>query len=468
MKTKLKGFTKICEFAYVQSMKSKAMKITMAVLCIIALVSMPLSTVISGEGLENDRQQETSIGKVHVYDNTGIIGEQFANKNVTNNIYHNVEYIMEDNRDNIEGLINRADNENEIFLVIEYSDDEKSLSYGLNICAYYGKESDVSEKDANDYAMFVEDNVEKAILKAADTSDEDIEKMAKNIEYQVLILNADGEPVENDEGISQFQYIFSLTVICILIFMISLTGGKVSEGIVTEKATKVIEYILTSVKPMAILIGKVFSATFVMLTLVAGMAVSFTASIFINNMMFPSEDGGIVLPSVLKDIIENGGLSGLTPVNIILIILLLVAGCVFYGLVGGIAGATVSKIEEMAEGMKIFTFTMLVGAYLPLFLSITNSMGESGWGAMTYVVYLLPVSSIFILPQYLILGRVSAGMVLAAICILAVSVILLLLLVNKVYEHMLYSNGAALKVKDIIGMAKSGKEENKHERKNRK
>ncbi|MFQ9933020.1 MAG: hypothetical protein ACLRVQ_01115 [Lachnospiraceae bacterium] len=216
---------------------------------------------------------------------------------------------------------------------------------------------------------------------------------------------------------------------------------------------------MTSVKPMAILVGKVLSAMLMMLTILAGLAVSFVVSIFINNIMFPSDDGSIVLPGVLTDMVEKGAISGITPLNIILIIILLTAGCVFYGLVAGIAGATVSKIEEMAEGMKIFTFTMIVGAYLPLFLSMTNSVGETGWGTMTYVVYLLPISSIFILPQYLILGKVQAGIVVGAIGILIVSVVLLLLLVNKVYEHMLYSNGAPLKVKDIIKMAKPDKEE---------
>ncbi len=456
MKTKLRGFWKICAFAYTQSMKSKAMKVTMAVLCIIAVISMPLSSALSGSTKE---AETTSIEKVYVYDNTGIIGEQFANKNITNNLYEGISYEMKESKDDIEDLINREDNKGEVFLVIEYSDNEESLNYGINICTYYGKESDVSSSDANDYSVFVEENVRKAVLKSAGTDEEDINKISKDIEYNVQTFNSDGSIAENDESISQFQYNFTIIFICLLIFMISFAGGKVSEIIVTEKATRVMEYILTSVKPMAILVGKVLSAMLMMLTILAGLAVSFVVSIFINNIMFPSDDGSIVLPGVLTDMVEKGAISGITPLNIILIIILLTAGCVFYGLVAGIAGATVSKIEEMAEGMKIFTFTMIVGAYLPLFLSMTNSVGETGWGTMTYVVYLLPISSIFILPQYLILGKVQAGIVVGAIGILIVSVVLLLLLVNKVYEHMLYSNGAPLKVKDIIKMAKPDKEE---------
>ncbi len=458
MKTKLRGFKKICAFAYVQSMKSKAMKITLAILCVIALLSMPLSTVISGIGDSGEEEQTTAIKKVHIYDNTDIIGTQFINKNIADDLYNDIEYIIETDKENIEEIINREDNTNEIFLVIEYCDDEMSLSYGINICAYYNSESEVSEEDANAYAIFIDENVKEAILKAADTSEEIITKVAKDIEYEVTLYDENGEPVDNG-GISQFEYMFTYVFILMLIFMVSFAGSKVSELIVTEKSTRVMEYLLTSVKPMAVLLGKVIASTMMMLTILVTILVSFAGSILLNNIMFPLENGGFALPQALQGIIDSGELNAVTPVNIILAIAIILIGCLFYGLIAGVAGATVSKIEEMAEGMKLFTFTLMIGAYIPLFMAMSSSIGGEGWGNITNVIYLLPISSVFILPQYLLLGNVSAGLVLGAIGILVVSVVLLLLFVNRVYEHMLYSNGNTLTLKDIIGMAKKGKEE---------
>jgi ABC-2 type transport system permease protein len=209
---------------------------------------------------------------------------------------------------------------------------------------------------------------------------------------------------------------------------------------------------------MAVLLGKVIASTLIVLTMMAGVAVSFVVSIFLNNMMFPSDNGNFNMPYVITVLSNNGVLEGLNALNVILIILIIVAGVMFYGFVGGIAGATVSRIEEMAEGMKLFTFTMMIGAYLPMFYAITNYVGSSDWGAFTYLVYLLPVSSIFIIPQYLLLGKVSSMLAIGAFGVQIVFIVLLTALANKVYESMLYSNGAVLKIKDIIGMAKTGKE----------
>ena len=355
----------------------------------------------------------------------------------------------------VDRLINRNDNKKEVFLSIEYCDDENSLNYGINVYTYYSENSDVDRDDADEFAVFAENNIQKAVLLNAGVEEEKINTAVKTIDYQVLTLNSDGEPSDSDDGISQFQYFFTLTCICILIFVVSLVGSKVSELIVTEKTTRVMEYILTSVKPMAVLVGKVVASTLIMLTIFAAVAVSFCISLVLNNMMFPADDGSFVMPEVIRQLADSGAMTGITPVNILLIIIIIVLGSMFYGCIAGIAGATVSKIEEMAEGMKIFTFAMLIGAYLPLFMTMTSETGGS-WGAFEYVVFLLPLSSMFIVPEYLILGKVSQAVALGAIGVLAVFIVLVLLLVNRVYEYMLYSNGAALKLKDIIGMAKKG------------
>lgn len=457
MKTKLRGWKKIFAFAYSQSMKSKAMKITITILCAIALASMPVSSLISGLGDEDNEGDATTIEKVIYYDNTGIIGEQFADKGVKSEIYSNIAYEKTDrnDRDYIDKLINREDNKNEVFLSIEYCDDETSLNYGINVYVYYSQASEVEADDAEAMAAFAGDNIKQAVLLSAGVEAEKINAAIKTIDYQVLNVDSEGKASDNEDGINQYQYFFTLTCICILIFVVSLVGSKVSELIVTEKSTRVMEYILTSVKPMAVLVGKVIASTFIMLTIFLSVAVSFGLSILVNSMMFPAEGGGLVLPEVLKQLIEKGAMTGITPVNMLLITAIIVLGSMFYGCVAGIAGATVSKVEEMAEGMKIYTFTMIIGAYLPLFMIIDGEMGGS-FGVLEYVIFLLPLSSMFIVPEYLVLGKVSQAVALGSVGVLVLCIILVLMLVNKVYEHMLYSSGATLKVKDIISMAKGG------------
>jgi len=73
------------------------------------------------------------------------------------------------------------------------------------------------------------------------------------------------------------------------------------------------------------------------------------------------------------------------------------------------------------------------------------------------ITYMLPISSPFSVPQNLLTGYIGYGHALISLVILYAVVFLMLVLSSKVYEYMLFYNGATLKVKDIIQIARYGK-----------
>ena len=147
-------------------------------------------------------------------------------------------------------------------------------------------------------------------------------------------------------------------------------------------------------------------------------------------------------------------MAGANPLSIVVALLLLIGGVIFYGFIGGIAGATVSKVEEMAEGMKLYTFTMLIGAYLPMFMMIMSQTGAGDWGIVTNIIYLLPLTSVFIVPAYILIGKVTLVTGLISLAIMVVGVLLMLVIVSHIFEHLIYYNGSPLKLKDLIKIYK--------------
>lgn len=449
MKNKLKGIKKTFAFAYMQSMKSKAMKAVLIIFCTLSLISMPLATIIGGSaGSKGDK--ENNIKTVYVDDLTELVFLQLESGYITDSTFENVKYV-ESSKEEMEKLL--KDDEHSVFVIIEYCGEQESLSYGINTYAYYNEDSKIKKEEAQELAAFIDKNIKKAILKSAGVDEEVIKNNLKETEYSVTLYNEKGEEVEGNNGISEAQYYFTLTVICLLIFVISFMGSKVSELIVTEKSTRVIEYMLTSVKPMAILIGKVMASTMIMITMIVCVVISLIISVVVNNAFILESDSLFEAPDMVKKLVQSGIIESVGPAEIIISLIILILGCVFYGFIAGLAGATVSKIEEMAEGMKIFTFTVMIGAYSSLALSIIQMTGE-GADMLMKIVLLCPLSSLFIVPQHLFMGNVSLVIGGAAIGIQIVFIILVVLFVNRVYEHMLYSNGDVLKLKDIIGFAK--------------
>ena len=131
----------------------------------------------------------------------------------------------------------------------------------------------------------------------------------------------------------------------------------------------------------------------------------------------------------------------------------------FFLFIAGIAGASVSKMEEMNEGMVMFTMLVIVGAYMSLALSMSNVFAENGQlsGTFAMVCCLLPISSIFTVPANLMMGSVSAVTGLLSILILVAGNVLMLVITSKIYEYLLFYNGVTLKIRDIIHIIRYGR-----------
>jgi ABC-2 type transport system permease protein len=142
--------------------------------------------------------------------------------------------------------------------------------------------------------------------------------------------------------------------------------------------------------------------------------------------------------------------------TLLLGICMLLLGFLFYGFLAGLAGATVSKVEELAEGMKLFSFVVVLGVYLVLGLLMVAATGNEP-EIYSMLVYYLPFSSVFIVPAYVIIGKITVQTALISMAILLASGILLAFFVTKVFEHVLYHNGSVMKLKEILAVFKNSR-----------
>ena len=124
-------------------------------------------------------------------------------------------------------------------------------------------------------------------------------------------------------------------------------------------------------------------------------------------------------------------------------------GFILYAYLAGIAGATVSKVEEMADGLKIFTFAMLIGAYTVI-AYLASAVGGADWGMVVDFLYVFPLTSPFIVPASLFIGKISIGIALLSVAALVLTIVLLMFFVAAVYEYLIYYNGSPVKIKELI------------------
>jgi ABC-2 type transport system permease protein len=128
-------------------------------------------------------------------------------------------------------------------------------------------------------------------------------------------------------------------------------------------------------------------------------------------------------------------------------------GFIFYATLAGLAGATVSKIEELQEGLTLFTLTSLVGVYIGL--GAANVLMGPGENAYTNFALLFPLSSPFILPGAILVGKVSYLMIAIALVLQIIFIMLLFKFVAKVFETLILHNGNTIKLKELIKLSKT-------------
>jgi ABC-2 type transport system permease protein len=96
--------------------------------------------------------------------------------------------------------------------------------------------------------------IDPAIVKAAHTS----------INVQSIRMSED-ENVEK-KSYGEFEFILGLILAMVIYFVIFIFGGQVMRGVIEEKTNRIIEVIVSSVKPFELMMGKIIGIAFVGLT----------------------------------------------------------------------------------------------------------------------------------------------------------------------------------------------------------
>lgn len=448
MMSKCRGWDQVCIFTFVQTFKAKSTVITTAVIFLIALLALPLSdafmNLVTGS---EDKNKALSYTKVYVIDETQMGLNDFSGMGEMDKRYRDVEFsVVEQPEDEIVGIIEKEE-ETALVLTVSYDAGTGFLLHGT-----YVEKSGVGEDDASNFAMDAAAYFQEYLLASLDIDEDTLAYINMPVTSKVVKMGADGKAVKKAKGtgISGVEYAFSYGVLFIFMMCVTMSGEGIASAVVVEKANRVVEYLLTAVEPMAIVVGKVIArlaVVFVQLLLAwAGFIISVIICRFMGNA--DSASGAV---GQVEAVLDSGILGSVSLLKVMLAIAVMLLGFLFYGMLAGLAGAAVSKVEDTAEGLKLFTIVILVGVYLALAIIMTG-VGGDGNRTLEYIGYLIPLSSPFIIPSYLWLGKISAGMALGSLAILFVCTAAEIYFVSAIYGNMIFYNGNTLKAKDIVKM----------------
>ncbi len=403
----LSGTGQVYRFTLSQLLKSRANRVTLIIMVLLAAVSMPLTALLGGE------TPETS-------DTAGLASVRVDNR---------TDLVLDFSGDAYWADTDFSADAGEPDAVVTITGDETGYQV-----AVVGSES-AHAGELSQLAETARQAVRDACLRAAGLSSRQLEALTAST----------GEEDSHEEGFwVQYGYSILAMILCLM------SASYVIRAVVEEKDSRLVELLLVSVKPMALLAGKILAVmafTFGwLLAMLAGLGVScgLTAGLMGPGVLQKQLSGLLAaVPRVQEDLWQAAGV-------LLVLLVSLGLGYLTMSLIGGVAGACCSGMEEAGEATGPVMLLTMAG-YLA-----SCVVGAVPSGPVAVFFTLCPVVSIFCAPVQFAGGNVSFWLVLASWAIQAAVIWGLLTLASRVYAGLIVHRGSRVKLRELMSMAKGG------------
>ena len=403
----LSGTGQVYRFTLSQLLKSRANRVTLIIMVLLAAVSMPLTALLGGE------TPETS-------DTAGLTSVRVDNR---------TDLVLDFSGDAYWADTDFSADAGEPDAVVTITGDETGYQVAVNgsETAHAGELSQLAET--------ARQAVRDACLRAAGLSSRQMEALTAST----------GEEDSHEDGFwVQYGYSILAMILCLM------SASYVIRAVVEEKDSRLVELLLVSVKPMALLAGKILAVmafTFGwLLAMLAGLGVScgLTAGLMGPGVLQKQMSGLLAaVPRVQEDLWQAAGV-------LLVLLVSLGLGYLTMSLIGGVAGACCSGMEEAGEATGPVMLLTMAG-YLA-----SCVVGAVPSGPVAVFSTLCPVVSIFCAPVQFAGGNVSFWLVLASWAIQAAVIWGLLTLASRVYAGLIVHRGSRVKLRELMSMAKGG------------
>lgn len=403
----LSGTGQVYRFTLSQLLKSRANRVTLIIMVLLAAVSMPLTALLGGE------TPETS-------DTAGLTSVRVDNR---------TDLALDFSGDAYWADTDFSADAGEPDAVVTVTGDET----GYQVAVVGSESTDAGE--LSQLAETARQAVRDACLRAAGLSSRQLEALTAST----------GEEDSHEEGFwVQYGYSILAMILCLM------SASYVIRAVVEEKDSRLVELLLVSVKPMALLAGKILAVmafTFGwLLAMLAGLGVScgLTAGLLGPGVLQKQLSGLLAaVPRVQEDLWQAAGV-------LLVLLVSLGLGYLTMSLIGGVAGACCSGMEEAGEATGPVMLLTMAGYLASCVVGVVPS------GPVAVFSTLCPIVSIFCAPVQFAGGNVSIWLVLASWVIQAAVIWGLLTLASRVYAGLIVHRGSRVKLRELMSMAKGG------------
>lgn len=302
----------------------------------------------------------------------------------------------------------------------------------------------------------IRDRIEKIRLQNynIDNLDKILTDVKANVTIQTLRIDEEG----GDKTTStSFSFIIGIIMAFILYMTLLMYGQMVMSSIIEEKSNRVLELVVTSVKPMQLMMGKILGVGLVAVTQIVIWCILMCAvSTLLLPFIMPEEIGNqaqllssgtldpamaTIDPDVLQAVTLFGSVGSIVELFCYLL-LFLVGGFLFYASIFAAIGSSVDSDRDASQLVSFATIPIIAG----LLGGMAAAQEPAGQLAMwlSMIPFTSPMVMMIRLPF-----EVATWQIVVSLVILYASFIFMAWIAAKIYRIGIFMHGKKPTVKDL-------------------
>ncbi|MDY2628432.1 MAG: ABC transporter permease [Lachnospiraceae bacterium] len=489
MKQEFKGFLKIFSFTFRQHVKSRGFLmsgIVIGLLCLILPVAIMTFTgrpednegdnepdIVQGEFPEEE-ESEVSVNNVKIHSIYVVDEIETYEKESEVSAWYSTLNEVGDSRfsdltyeafPDVNSAAKAAEGSDDILLLVV-----EMGAYGQELSVLLPEDSGLTEDDACEYEIFLMEYYTAVQVEKAGLNADVLAELSRPVDLQVIADAETEEPgiwddsegfadEESMEDVSMMMLkdvlsmILPYVTIMVLYFMVLAYGQGVANSVIMEKTSKLMDTFLVTVKPGAMIMGKVLAiAASGLLQLFAWaicLAGSFAAGTMIVKTINPETD--MLLIRLFETFGKlSGGLFSFT--GILFTILILISGFLLYCALAAVGGAIASKPEDLSTTNILFTMALVIS----FLLALSGGALQGELASTSWMLY-MPFTALLVAPGMALLGEISIVQCLISLAIILLSALIVIRAAGHIYKMLIFYKGDTLSVQKVLKML-AGKE----------
>ncbi len=286
--------------------------------------------------------------------------------------------------------------------------------------------------------------------------DPDIVSAVKtNVNLQVMRMDENGN---EKETFTKVQFSLGIILAIMVYMFIIFFGGQVMNGVAEEKTNRIIEVIISSVKPFQLMMGKIIGVSLVALTqfvmwilLTGVLYVGFSAFIGISNPGILSSGTLMSQEISANDIMSNESVQGILQIVhsidfgtiIVSFLVFFVLGYLLYATLYAAVGSLVDNNTDSQQFTLPITVPLIIAMLTSFYIVNNPDSSLSVWFSM--IPFTSPISMMVRIPF-----GVPIWQIVVSVLLLAGTFVLMTWIAAKIYRTGILMYGKKLSYKEIF------------------